>query len=106
MVANDNMLLNKDSILNTEIKNKGFYILDTMFKDNGWHIIKNEMNWICYTKIGHETELFDIKIEPKIIKVSIPIKNSPYQFVTSFTDYFQASEYIEARFFDFIEKKN
>ena len=103
MSINDNMLTNQHSILNTEIKNKGFAILDVMFKQHGWHMIKNEMNWITYTKFGNETDLFDIKINQKSIHVSIPIKNSSYQYITNFNDYFQASEYIEARFYDFIQ---
>jgi len=97
------MLSNKESIIYTEIKNKGFALLDQMFKEHGWHIIKNEMNWISYTKFGNETDLFDIKINQTTIQVSVPIKNSSYQYVTTFKDYFQASEYIEARFFDFIK---
>jgi len=105
MASNGNMLSNKDSILNTEISNKGFALLDTMFKENGWHMVKNEMNWMSYTKLSNETDLFDIKIDQKSIRVSVPIKNSPYQFITTFKDYFQASEYVEARFFDFIGKK-
>jgi hypothetical protein len=107
MSYNDNMLSNHDVNSNTDIQNKGFLILDKMFRDNGWSMIKNEMDWICYTKFGYETDLFDIKIKQKSIQVSIPIQNSPYQFVTSFNDYFQASEYIEERFMDFITyKKN
>ena len=107
MNSNDNMLsVNTDSILSTEIKNKGFALLDKMFKDNGWHMCKNEMNWVCYTKFGNETDLFDIKINQTSIQVSIPIHNSPFQFVTSFKDYYCASEYVEARFLDFISKKN
>ena len=71
----NNMLSNKDSLLNTEIKNKGFFLLDEMFKTNGWHMTKNEMNWICYTKTGNETEFFDIKLDQKKVYVNIPIKN-------------------------------
>jgi hypothetical protein len=105
MSSNSNMLTNNESILNTEIKNKGFALLDQMFKENGWHLVKNEMNYICYTRFGHETDIFEIKIDAKNIHIGIPIKNSPFQFNTSFKDYFQASEYIEARFFDFIGEK-
>ena len=105
MSLNSSMLSNNESILKTEIKNKGFALLDQMFKENGWHLCKNEMNNICYTKLSHETDLFEIKIDDKNIYVSIPIKNSPFQYNTSFNNYFQASEYIEARFFDFNEKK-
>lgn len=104
MNSNSNFISDKSHILNTEIKNKGFTFLNTIFKENGWHIIKNELNWICYTKFGNETDIFDIKIGEKNINVSIPIKNSPFQFTTSFKDYFMASEYVEERFFDFIKK--
>jgi hypothetical protein len=103
MNSNANIMSDNMSIINNEVKNKGFLILDTMFKQHGWHIVKNEMNWISYTKFSRETDIFDIKIDKKAIHVSIPVKNSPYQYITSFTDYFQASEYIEARFYDFIK---
>ena len=102
MICNDNMLFEK--VDSTDIQNKGFLLLDTTFKQNGWHIVKNEMNHISYSKFGQETDVFSIQIEKKYINVSIPIKNSNYQFTTSFTDYFQASEYLENRFLDFINK--
>jgi len=85
---------------NSEIKNKGFLILDEMFKSNGWHMTKNEMNWICYTTVGNETEFFDIKIDNSKIYISIPIPNSVFQYTTAFKDYFAASEYVEQRFKD------
>ena len=104
MSSNSNMLANNESIMKTEIKNKGFALLDKIFKENGWNLVKNEMNFICYTKFGYETDIFEIKIDAKNINVGVPIKNSPFQFNTSFKDYFQASEYVEARFLNFIEK--
>ena len=97
----NNMLLN-DSILNSDIKNKGFAILDEMFKKHGWHMQKNKINWINYTKFGDETSYFDIKILPDKIAVSVPIKNSIYQFVTTFKSYYDASEYIEGKFIEYI----
>jgi len=100
----DNMLTT-DPILNSTIVNKGFAILDTIFKERGWHIIKNEPNWICYSKFTDETTYFDIKILPDKIFVSVPIKNSCYQYNTSFKSYYEASEYIEQRFFDYIDGK-
>lgn len=102
MTTNDNMLSTSESILNTEIKNKGFALLDQLFKEHGWHMIRNEPTWICYTKFGQETDTFDIKIDSKSIHVSTPVRNTPFQYATLFKDYFAASEYIEARFFDFI----
>jgi len=101
MSSNDNMLSNQTTILKTEIKNKGFFLLDEMFKTNGWHMTKNEMKWVSYTKAGNETEFFDIKIDQNKVYVSVPIKNSIFQYTTSFKDYFTASEYVEQRFKDF-----
>ena len=101
MTSNSNMLVNKETILNTEIKNKGFAILDQMFTENGWHLYKNEMNHICYTKFGNESDVFEIKIDVKNIHIGVPIKNSRFQYNTSFNDYFQASEYVESRFLDY-----
>ena len=101
MNTNDNNLLS-DNILQSDVKNKGFAILDSTFKQNGWHLIKNEMNWITYTKLGDETSYFDIKISQDNIVTSIPIKNSRYQFVTSFKSYYEASEFIEQKLFDYI----
>jgi hypothetical protein len=101
MATNVNML-STDNILQTDIKNKGFAILHSTFKQNAWHLIKNEMNWITYTKLGDETSYFDIKISQDKIIVSVPIKNSTYQFVTSFKSYYDASDFIEQKFLDYI----
>lgn len=98
--------MNYNQQQNVILANKGFSILNNMFEENGWHLIKNEINWICYAKYGDETNIFDIKIDTEI-HVSIPIKNSVFQYVCSFTNYFEASEYIEMRFIDFVgNKKN
>jgi len=105
MNSNSNTLTNNYSILNSDIKNKGFVFLDQLFRENGWHMVKNEEAWICYTKFGFEIDYFEIKIGEKEINVSIPVKNSPFQYVTSFKDYYTTSEYIEYRFLDFIDKK-
>jgi len=102
MNTNINMLSQKNEFISSPIKNKGFLLLDELFRENGWHIIKNDPNWIAYTKQGYETEYVEIKIGNDNIVVSIPIKNSPFQYKTSFTNYFLASEYIEARFKEFI----
>jgi hypothetical protein len=99
MSSNDNMLTTVTPT--AEIKNKGFILLDSLFKENGWHMTKNEMNLIEYTKFGYESDFFQIKLDQKNVYVSVPIKNSPYQYKTSFTNYFDASEYVEKRFKDY-----
>jgi len=100
MNTNSNMLLNNIDFY--EIKNKGFSFLDKTLKENGWSLIHNELNWINYTKLGHETSFIDIKILSDKITVSVPIKNSAYQYLTSFKSYYEASEYIEQKLLDFI----
>jgi len=96
-------LQDNQSSIPSEIKNKGFLLFDEMVREHGWHLIHNEMNRICYTKVGYETDVFDIRILEKTIKVSIPLRNSKYQFVTQFNDYFTANEFLESRFFDFMD---
>ena len=99
MSTNDNMLTTVTPT--AEIKNKGFILLDSLFKENGWHMTKNEMNLIEYNKQGQESDFFQIKLDQKNVYVSVPIKNSPYQYKTSFINYFDASEYVEKRFKDY-----
>ena len=77
-------------------------LLDEMFRKYGWHICKNEIDTISYTKFGKETEYFEVRIDNSKVYVSIPIKNSPYQFTTSFDNYYEANNYIDLRFKDFI----
>jgi hypothetical protein len=86
----------------SDIKNKGFILLDSLFKENGWHMTKNEMEIIEYTKFGHETDYFQIIVNKNNIHVSVPIKNSSYQFKTTFDNYFDASEYIEKKLLDYV----
>ena len=100
MSTNDNML-SSNSIINSDIKNKGFAILDTVFKQYGWLLVKNEINWINYTKFGDETSCFDIKITNDKIIVSVPLKKSIYQYVTTFKSYYEASEYIEQKLIEY-----
>jgi hypothetical protein len=94
--------MNITSNTDYEIKNKGFTFIDALFKERGWTMIKNDLDLIEYRKPHYELDYFQIKIDKKTINVSVPIKNTPYQYKTSFTNYYEASEYIEKRFNDFI----
>jgi hypothetical protein len=86
------------------IKNKGFSMLDDLFKEHGWTLANNEFDAISYVKAGHEIDSFDIKIDNNNIYVCVPLKNSEYKYETIFKDYFTASEYVEMRFQDFISE--
>jgi hypothetical protein len=85
------------------ILNKKFSLLDSCFKKNNWDLIENEMNHIKYTKFKENDYVFDIKIDKSNIIVSIPLKNSIYNYVTRFDNYFLASEYLEARLHELIQ---
>lgn len=89
-------------IIESKLKNNHFANLDSICKQNSWNIVKNELNWICYTKFGDETSYFDIKILQDKIIVSIPIKTSCYQYVTTFENLEEASNYIKQRLYDYI----
>jgi hypothetical protein len=102
MNTNDNMMSN-NLITDSQLVNKESVIVDDLFRQHGWYIVKNEQNWISYTKFGDETSYFDIKFLTNSVVVSIPIKNSPCQYTTSFNNYYDASEYIEQRFLDYIK---
>lgn len=84
------------------IKNKGFALLDEIFKKHGWKLSNNEFEAISYVKVGHELESFDIDIDKNNIWVCVPLKNSEYKYQIAFSDYFTASEYVEMRFKEFI----
>jgi hemolysin activation/secretion protein len=102
MNSNTNIVSPQYIVIKEDVQNKGFLLLDQMFKSNEWHLTKNDMNWISYTKLGNETSYFEIKINKTTVYVSVPVKNTTFQYNTSFNSYFSASEYIEQRFNDFI----
>jgi hypothetical protein len=87
----------------SSLKNIGFKFIYELFNSYGWHLIKNELNQISFSKPGYETDVFDICIDKYRISVGIPVKNSPYLYRTYFQDYYHASEYIEERFNEFIQ---
>ena len=101
MNTHDNTLTIND--INLNIKNKGFLLLDILFKEKGWTLSKNELNHIEYKRPDFgDLDYFEIKIDNRNVNVSVPIKHTPYQYKTSFDNYYNAIEYVEKRFKDFI----
>lgn len=100
MSAHDNSTNNQ--IQPSEFKNKDLLSLDKVFKTQKWELQKNKTNWIYYTRKGDETTYFEIKISSKDqITVSAPIKNTIYQFVTTFNNYSDANAYIKQKLLDY-----
>lgn len=94
-----NKLINEVS--HVSIKNKGFALLYETFQRHGWHLQHNEMNWIRFG-CNNDNTYFDIRLSPDCITVSIPVRRSIYQYVVTFKDYFEASEYVEQRFMNYL----
>lgn len=103
MNTDNKMMLDNDSVSETETKNKGFSILAEAFKSKGWHLNKNEVDWVVFSHTGNELDSFEIRVYAKNIQVTVPLKNSRYQYVTSFNNYFEACEYMENRLIDFVQ---
>lgn len=89
------------SIVSIEPANKDIIIFDNILNKYGWYLDKFDIGDISYTKVGDETSCVIIKIFNNKINVSVPIKNSPYQYNTTFKDYNHAIEYIENRLIDY-----
>lgn len=77
--------------------------LDTVFKNRGWYVKEEDDCSLSYTKKGQETDVFEIKMGSDKIYVSVPIKNSPFQYRTTFKKdkLNHASDFVESRFYDF-----
>ena len=104
MTITTNMLSdNSTTIINI---NNEFKLLNNLFKSNGWEQIENNdklSEHITYSKKGNETEFFEITLDNNNIYVSIPLKNSDFQYRTKFIDYYSAIKYTENKFIYFIE---
>ena len=69
---------------------------DNLFLSNGWNK-EIAMDQVSFTKHAFETEFYQIMMDSsssKKYRVSIPIANSAYQYVTYFTTLSQAYNYL------------
>jgi hypothetical protein len=83
----------------------GLTELSALFNDHGWTSsgVVDSNEGTTYFKNGHETEYFELKYsdaseseEP--IYVSVPLRNSTYQYVLYFKDFENATNYIAKMF--------
>ena len=85
-------------------KNKSFTILEEEFEKYNWSLHINEPDHIVFKSPISDYDYYEIYIDAKKIYVAIPLKNSIYKYKTSFDSYFQASEYVEMHFKDFVKQ--
>ena len=88
--------------------NNELSLLNKLFTSNGWQIDKSDelSDSIMYSKLGNETEFFKIALDNNIIYVSVPLKNSIFQYKKKFSDYYSAIKYTESKFYYFIDNEN
>jgi len=101
MTVATNMLAENTIInINDQLKS-----LTELFKYNGWEIKTRDglTDNIIYSKLGNETEYFKMEQDGHYIYVSVPLKNSTFQYKTKFTDHYSAIKYTESKFNYFIE---
>jgi hypothetical protein len=79
-----------------------------LFKNNGWSSngVIDSKEGITYYKEGHETEYFQLRYsddtkEP--IYVSVPLKNSTFQYVLYFKEFESATNYISKMFYEYTD---
>ena len=93
-----NTIININSELN---------LLNELFKSNGWKIEHGDKlsDHIIYSKPENETEFFKISLDNNKIYVSVPLKNSNFQYKTKFDNYYSAIKYTESKFNYFIDNE-
>lgn len=76
------------------IINKMFLDVNLEFINQGWKLHKNTLNEISYINPMYPTDEFKIKLNNKLITVTVPVMLLNYEYSTTFNSYFQASEYL------------
>jgi len=82
--CNSNVLLNKQ-----------FVIFDEIFSHDDWVLAENSYDRVVYSKQGFELDVFSIKLDASNIYISVPLKNSDFNYAIKFTDFSLAYDYVE-----------
>lgn len=101
MQEHGNMVIPQNATT-TKCKNISFACLEETFRQHNWSLQINELDHIVFKSPTSNYDFYEIFVDKNKINVAIPLKNSTYKYKTSFDSYFQASEYIEMQFNDFI----
>ena len=86
---------------NNQSNNQWNKDLEEQFLSKHWQLVTNKVDHIVFKKENNNYDYFEIKIDTPHdnnstrIRVSIPLRNSQYQYGTHFNNYFHATEFIE-----------
>ena len=86
--------------------NKGFLDVHEHFSGCEWRIKTNTHNVLSYVKSVYMLDEFILNVDKSMITVLIPIPDSKFAYKTYFSNYFEASEYIISRLYDYEQVKN
>lgn len=75
-------------------------INQNLIHEMGYQVETTQDMVVC-SKFGFETEYFEIKYTENRYYVSVPLKNSVYQYKTSFAHFEQAWGYLETMMRDY-----
>ena len=105
-VTNSNENKYQTSTSNSTLCNSDFHSIDAFFAEKGWCRVDNTRTQVAYSKLGHETEYFQVTVKdkPSFVMVTIPLKSIPYHYSTKFTTVDdELLNYIRKRFADFVD---
>jgi hypothetical protein len=75
--------------------NPAFKDLKEKFLEKGWLIKTDIQNKLEFKSPTSDYDIFEFLVESTEIHVTVPLKNSKYQYFTKFSDYFSACEFVE-----------
>ena len=83
--------------------NSGFNLIHGYFMSYGWLLTKNTHTLIEYTHPLKKMDIYTIKISKTNIMVNVPLKLSNHSYTTYFKGYFDANDYLEMHFLNFVK---
>ena len=104
MYSHDIMLATRNTQQQKDVMNVVSIILKEQFKKFNWNVKKmNSCDDSIMYENGNKRDFFEYKMGDQKIYINVPMDNC--QYVTHFTDYFQACEYIKLHL-NIFETKN
>jgi len=87
-------------------KNKIFTDIHQNFVESGFKLRENTMTNLIYFNPTAAMDEFKIRLDNKLIYVTIPIKPKNYQYTTNFTSYYLATEYISYHLKNYLDNSS
>lgn len=100
------MLVSRYDNVNQLPKNKIFTDIHQCFIENGFKLKENSMTNLIYFNPNAAMDEFKIRLDNKLIYVTIPIKPKNYEYTAKFTSYYLATEYISSHLKNYLDNSS